>query len=257
MKAPSRAFLSMLFLLALIVPASAYEIPEADYPTLPLSAVSVETFVPAGWAIEILESGDLNNDRRDDLLLVLKEANPANMMTNDPASPGEREWDANPRILAVAFALKKGGYQLILQNNDILPRHENPCIDDPFGGAEIAGGTIKIGYHFWANAGSWYTASTWLTFRYRDKGFRLVAYSNYTAKRNTGETWDLKLDYVARKAEMTIGNFSSDEGEDGERTYTKRFPREPLRTLEEVSAGDGFYPVQANLSWWGIEETDY
>lgn len=254
MKAPIRASLSTLFLLALLVPFFSYEIPEAVYPVLPETAASPEAFIPEGWAIEVMEKGDLNKDGRDDILLVLKGDDPANFIANDPDSPGVDEWDANPRILLVAFAVKKGGYRLVLQSDDFLPRHEDPCIDDPFGGATIADGAIEIGLHLWANAGTWYTSDSKLVFRYRDKAFRLVAYSNYTTKRNTGETWELGVDYVSRKAEMTVGNFSSDEVED--KTFEKRLPRAPLRTLEEIGPGWDFYAEQADISWWGIEEDE-
>ena len=254
MKVPSRASVSAILLLALIAPAFSYDIPEAVYPSLPVSAGSAEAFVPAGWAIEVMEKGDLNKDGRDDLLLVFKGDDPGNIIANDPESPGANEWDANPRILAVAFALKKGGYGLVLQSDEFLPRHEDPCLDDPFGGAEIADGAIKIRFHLWANAGTWYTSDSSFTFRYRDKAFRLVAYANYTTKRNTGETWDLGLDYVARKATMTIGDFSSDDVED--KTYTKRLPRVRLQTIEEAGPGWDFYAEQSDVSWWGIEETD-
>ena len=250
----SRALASTILFLSLIVPAFSYDIPEAVYPSLPETAGSAEAFVPAGWAIEVLEKGDLNKDGRDDLLLVLKEDNPANMMTNDPESPGADEWDANPRILAVAFALKKGGYALVLKSDDFLPRHDDPCIDDPFGGAEIADGAIEIRFHLWANAGTWYTSDSKFTFRYRDKGFRLVAYANYTTKRNTGQTWDLSLDYLARKATMTVGDFTSDNVPD--KTYARKLPRAPLRTFEDVGPGWDFSAEQSDLSWWGIDESD-
>jgi hypothetical protein len=255
MKPLSCALFSIALSFAFLVPANTYEIIEAVYPTVPETADSPEAFVPEGWAIEVMEKGDLNKDKRDDLLLVLKETNPDNMMTNEPDSPGMHEWDANPRILAVAFALKMGGYKLVFQNNDILPRHDDPCIDDPFGGASIVDGAIQIGYHFWANAGSWYTSGTWFTFRYQHGGFLLVAYTNYTTKRNTGESWDLKLDYLSRKAEMTVGSFSSDDEEEV-KTYTRKLPPDSLVPIEQVSAINGFYPEQTDLAWWGIEEAE-
>jgi hypothetical protein len=254
MKAFRRVTLIAALIFSLLVPAFAYEIPEAVYPSLPEAASSPEGFVPSGWAIEVMEKGDLNRDRRDDLLLVLKGDDPANIIENDPDSPGVDEWDANPRILAVVFAEKKGGYRLALRSDDFLPRHEDPFIDDPFGGAGIADGAVEISLHLWANAGTWYTSDSKLTFRYTGKAFRLVAYSAYTTKRNTGETWDLSLDYVARKAEITIGNFSSDEIED--RTYARRLPRAPLKALGEIGPGWDFYAEQSDESWWGIEEKE-
>jgi hypothetical protein len=246
----ARAALPILFLLAGSGSAGAYDIPEAVYPMLPKSGAAAESFVPAGWAIEVREEGDLNRDGRADLLLVLKAEDPANLIVNDPAGPGEDEWDANPRILAAAFAARKGGYELALQSDDFLPRREDPCLDDPFGGAEIEDGAMKIRLRLWANAGTWYTSDSVFTFRYSSKAFRLVAYANYTTKRNTGETWDLGLDYVSRKARMRVGNFSSGEAEDG--TLARRLPRAALRTIQELGPGWDFHAEQADLSWWGL-----
>jgi hypothetical protein len=250
----ARATLPLLLLVAGIAAAGAYDIPEASYPPLPATGAAAESFVPAGWGIEVLEKGDLNRDGRPDLLLVLKQDDPANLITNDPDSPGEGEWDANPRILAVAFAAKKGGFELALESDDFLPRHENPCIDDPFGMADIADGNVRIGLHLWANAGTWYTSDSIFTFRYSSKAFRLVSYTNYSTKRNTGETWDLDVDYVARRARMTVGDFSSDEVED--KTYSKTLPRASLRTIQEVGPGWEFCADQSELSWWGMREAD-
>jgi hypothetical protein len=248
----ARASLSTLFLIARIALAGAYDIPEAVYPSLPKTADSAERFVPSGWGIEVEEKGDLNGDRRPDLLLVLRQEDQANIVLNDPMSPGAREWDANPRILAVALALKKGGYELALQNDEFIPRYDNPCIDDPFGFADISEGMMRIGLHLWANAGTWYTSDTAFVFRYSGRAFRLARYESYTTKRNTGETWDLAVDYASRKASLTLGSFSDDEVED--RAYEKPLPRSALSAIGELGCGWDYYPEQADMSWWGIEE---
>jgi hypothetical protein len=251
----ARASLSTVLFLAGTSLAGAYDIPEAVYPTLPKSAGSAELFVPSGWAIEVREEGDLNGDRRPDLLLVLRQEDPASIISNDPDSPGMDEWDANPRILAVAFALKKGGYELALENTEFIPRYDNPCIDDPFSTAEISEGAFRVGLHLWANAGTWYTSGTVFAFRYSSKAFRLVRYDSYTYKRNTGESWDLVVDYASRKASIVIGGPSDEEAEDGEEaSYEKRLPRSPLKAIGELGCGWDYCPEQADLSWWGIEE---
>lgn len=248
-----RVFFLSCCLVAICIPAFTYEIHEAVYPNLPEIGPFAEAFVPAGWTIEVLDEGDLNDDGLDDLLLVLKEENPANLMTNEPATPGMPEWDANPRLLAILFAQSNGGYGLALQSNDFLPRHEDPCIDDPFGGAEIEDGTVRVMFHFWANAGSWYTSGTKYTFKYLEKSFHLVAFANFTYKRNTGESWDIELDYVLGKGEMTLGGYSSDDEEE-EKTYTKDLAEGPLLTLEEIASDPYYYPEQLNPSWWGLDE---
>lgn len=232
--------------------ATALEVPEAAYPALPKVAASGAGFVPEGWKCEIQAEGDLNRDGLPDLLLVLRQDNPANVVANDPDRLGESEIDTNPRILAVAFARKGGDYELSLENHDFIPRYDTPTIDDPFGSAELSDGTIRIGLHYWANAGSWYTDDTTYIFTYRDNAFRLVGYRDYTTKRNTGETWEVSIDYLAHTAEMTLGSFSDDDVET--KSYQKPLPDSPLMTIEQLGGGWDSRPEQTELSWWGLDD---
>jgi hypothetical protein len=227
----ARAWFTVLLLLSSLVSADDSDVPETVYPSLPDTAVSAEEFAPPGWAVESQEKGDLNQDGRDDLLIVLKEKNPNNVMTNSPDSLGERGWDENPRILAVAFALESGGYELALQNNDLLPRHTDPCFADPLGSATIQDGSIRINLGSFANAGTW-SASSWnFTFRYLDKAFRLIEYSAFTIHRATGEFRGLKEDYLSRTLETTTGNFT------GDKTHREQLPEsDSLLTMDEISS---------------------
>ena len=75
----------LITLLLTALPAVGQElrIPPVDYPVLPASATSAAGFVPAGWRIEQQLSGDLNGDRRDDLVLVLRQQDPRNIVEHD------------------------------------------------------------------------------------------------------------------------------------------------------------------------------
>ena len=254
MRAFTRVSLFVGFIAIGLSHVNALEVPEANYPALPKSALSAEGFVPQGWMIEIQEQGDLNQDGISDMLLVLSQDDPANVVANEPDSLGLREIDTNPRILFVAFGRKKGGYELALENHDFIPRYDTPTIDDPFGRAGIVDGRIEVGLHYWANAGSWYTDDRAFIFMYRDGAFRLVGYKDFTTKRNTGETWDLSIDYLASEAEITLGSFSDDAIQD--KTYKKPLPSSPLSTIEELGSGWEYRPEQADISWWGLREMD-
>jgi hypothetical protein len=235
--------------------APALEAPGAQYPELPRWSASAEDFVPPGWVAEASSKGDLNGDKRPDLLLVLKQNDPSFILSNEPDSPGISEVDANPRVLVIAFARKAGGYDLVRENRDFIPRYQDPTIEDPFGYAEIANGAFKVGLHYWANAGSWYTSSRTFVFKYQEKAFRLVALTDYTTKRNTGQSWDLSLDYVKRRAIMVAGNFSNDDGKD--KKLQRALPREKPLMIEDLGCGWDFEPKQRQLDWWGLEESQF
>jgi hypothetical protein len=68
-----RTLLAALPLLCLPAIAHALDIPPVDYPTLPATAADADGFVPRGWRIEQRLDGDLNADRRADLVLVLRQ----------------------------------------------------------------------------------------------------------------------------------------------------------------------------------------
>src|SRR5262245_18638321 len=98
-----RLYAAVLLVAGLVSAAAARElqIPEAVYPGLPQRAASADGFVPAGWKLETQVSGDLNRDGIADLVLVLRENNPKNVIEHE--NLGENPLDTNPRILAIAF----------------------------------------------------------------------------------------------------------------------------------------------------------
>ena len=90
-----------------------------------------------------------NNDGRPDHAFVLHQADPRNVLDNRGKLGSER-LDSNPRVLAVALARPDGGYALALQDAALIPRHESPTMDDPFGGPldqarHAAGGAPLLG----------------------------------------------------------------------------------------------------------------
>ena len=93
--------------------------------------------------------GDLNGDGKPDVVQVLKQTNPRNVLPNDAMGPNP--FDTNPRILAVAFAAAAGGFDLTLENHTLIPRPEYPTMDDPLdpegvqpGGIEVKNGVLRV-----------------------------------------------------------------------------------------------------------------
>ena len=83
-------------------------VPPVTYPALARHASTAEAFVPAGWRIESQKSGDLNGDGRSDVVLVLRDADPHNVVDARERG-GPQNYDTNPRIIVVAFAAAAGG----------------------------------------------------------------------------------------------------------------------------------------------------
>lgn len=234
--------LTPLLLTALTASAQELRIPPVDYPVLPARATTAEGFLPSGWRIEEQLSGDLNGDKRDDLVLVLRQQDPRNIVEHDGF--GISPLDSNPRMLAIAFAGPAGGYTLAAQNHTLITRHEAPNLSDVFEdgpGVSIVRGTLRTTLFFFSNAGSWSTGSASFTFRWQDGAFALIGYDNSSLMRNSGHTESLSINYATRRVRYTEGSIDSDE--DSVRWETLTSPRR--WTLETVGDGSAFQPLEA------------
>jgi hypothetical protein len=206
-------------------------IPLVTYPELPRQGQEVASFVPKGWKLETRADGDLNGDGLADAALVLRMTDPRNLVSTD--WDPEQKYDSNPRILAVLFARKGGGYNLAVANHEIIPRLENQNQEDPFDGVEIRRGTLRLRMHIFMSAGGWWMGNLAFTFRWQDGGFKLIGFNRNGVQRNTGETDSLSINFLTRERVETDGHF------DGRPDKVRRsaIPAKPLIDLS--AAGDG------------------
>jgi hypothetical protein len=227
--------------LAFCAPAGAadddddFKIPEVIYPRLADQADAAQGFVPAGWVLEKNISGDLNRDGIPDLVLVLRDQSPANVIKH--STIGTNPLNTNPRILAVAFGRKApaSGFTLAMQDHTLIPRHTAPNIDDPLqeGDVGISRGTLQVKLGFFASSGSWTTSMTTFTFRYQNGKFELIGYDRFETARNSGVTSDLSINYMTRKVKIATGSIEND----AKKVRWVTLPRRPLLTIDKI--GDG------------------
>lgn len=210
--------------------ASELTIPAARYPSLPETAAELRDFVPVGWYLEEKAEGDLNRDRINDVVFVLREDNPTNTIAN-PDGLGSDSLNTNPRILAVAFRTEdRARYRLGLANHTLIPRHEDPVLDDPFaspGGLAIANGAFSVTLDYFASAGGWEMGQTRLTFRFQNDSFELIGLDRSRTHRGTGETEDVSINLSTGRASTIVGNIAEDDAQQakwqslaGTRRYT-------------------------------------
>lgn len=231
-----------LLALALGTPAlaaHAQDIPDVDYPALPAHGAAVEAFVPAGWALEQRDEGDLDRDGRADVVLLLRMQAPGNVIDNDGLGPDR--FDTNPRLLAVLLA-RDDGYALALQDHTLIPRPDNPVMDDAIEGDDavtVRRGAFTVQLYSWASAGTWYTSNTTFTFRRQDGCFRLIGYDQTWAHRATGEMGTRSLNFAAGKAVFEQGSVESDAPL---ATKTVAIAKRPLPCLQDVGNGFDYDP---------------
>ena len=219
---------------------SAGDVPPASYPTLLRHVLSVEGFIPQGWRLEITKSGDLNGDGRPDAVLVVRDDDEKKFIDTGRASAPK--FDTNPRILVVALADGKGGYDLVLENHTLIARTTDPWQQDPLdpngiqeGEIAIKNGTLKItlGY-FGGNMGH-----ITYTFRYQHKRIEMIGYDRVDVERNSGVMTDLSINYSTRRAERKVGHISNDEN----KVTHPKLPNKPLLTLPQIGDGLDFQPL--------------
>jgi hypothetical protein len=213
-------------------------IPDAVYPPLPSRFADAAAATPRGWRVEHAAEGDLNADGRADLVLVLHQQDPANLIRHDGF--GEDPLDTNPRILAVGLA-RNGGYELVAQNHTLIPRRVEPNLTDPLEQPPaIRNGVLSVRLDFFASAGGWTMFNSTARLRWQDGGFRLIGHDYAEVARNTGQTVDRSVNFVTRR--VSTARSSIDAETDSPAAWT-RLPPGPLLTLDQVGDGLAFRPL--------------
>jgi hypothetical protein len=218
------------------------KMPPVSYLALPKQAASAEGFVPRDWLVEKRETGDLNDDGVADILLVLRQNDPKNVLSNK-GGLGRNPMDTNPRMLAVAFGRTSGGYDLAMQNHTLIPRPDNPAQDDVLsenGGVSIVRGALRVALHRFMSAGGWGMGVTTFTLRYQNGRFELIGFDRDDTQRNTGETVKVSVNYSTGRMGRTVGSIEHDRT----KTAWSTLPKRPLLSLDEVGDGLAFDPVK-------------
>ena len=149
----------------------------------PQKASKVEDFIPKGWKKLIVEKGDLNKDKIDDVVLVIEKNDPKNFKKIEDSSRSNPV-NFNPRIILVLFKDKNSKYTLVAKNDknfivspgyaseEGLESLDSPDYDDNLSKAV----TIKnnILHIFTLADYVKYATSTTYIFRYQNNRFELI-----------------------------------------------------------------------------------
>ncbi len=226
--------------IGLTVPALAqeFEVPEVSYPELAEQGEDAQSFVPKGWMLEKEIRGDLNKDRAEDLVLVLHNADPANLFKTEWAP--ETPVDTNPRMLAVALA-ESGGYRLVVSNHELIPRIISSTESDPLsetGGVSIDRGSLLVKIYYFSSAGGSDTGHMDFRFRHEEDEFRLIGYDRINVNRMSGEIRNVSANYLNRKVVIKTGSIESDV----DKVTTKKLKSGDVVTIEDIGEPWAFEP---------------
>ena len=149
----------------------------------PQKASKVEDFIPKGWKKLIVEKGDLNKDKIDDVVLVIEKNDPKNFKKIEDSS-SSNPVNFNPRIILVLFKDKNSKYTLVAKNDknfivslgyaseEELETLDSPDYNDNLSKAvTIKNNTLHI--FTLANYVKYATSTTYI-FRYQNNRFELI-----------------------------------------------------------------------------------
>ncbi|MCB9169423.1 MAG: hypothetical protein H6597_05995 [Flavobacteriales bacterium] len=201
------------------------------YPTIKRSASTANEFLPNGWTILKTASGDLNNDRIADMVVVLQHKDSVTFIKHDPDfNPNYNDiLTYQPRILIIAFydsTIKS--YKRIEQSNSFILCHDNPNAEEPFESITISNGILKIHFFFFMNCGGWGMSNNYYMFRYQEDEFKLIGADYNYLNRGSGETEDRSYNFLTKKVKIVIGNSSSDK----QKTLWRTFDSKELKTFK-------------------------
>lgn len=202
-----------LFLILIILLNSAatfaqdFKMPAAsDYPSPEKYGQKIEDFVPKNWKLIDKAVGDLNGDKIQDGVIVVKGNNRKFINKNDGL--GVPEFDTNPRMLIVLFRNKtEKRYEIAEQSNSFIIIPESPTMSEPFKSAKIKNGVLWLDFEQWYSAGSWGASEMSYKFKYLNGEFALIGADKTESMRNTGETETRSYNFLTNRMSITTGNF--------------------------------------------------
>lgn len=216
------------------------DLPAPPIPKIPTIALSPQAFVPIGWKLEHIAGGDLNNDGLEDIALVIRSDDPK-LVIKDPENWGNDTFDSNPRTIIIALAEKGVGYRRVGTNHLLIPRIEDPVIDDPFEDQNlvIAQGLLKLTIGLWVRTGGEASHNNSFTFSYHNGAVRLIGYDEEETNPRAGTRLTTSVNYLTGKMKVDEGSLEHDRVE----TQWVRLARKPLILFDDVGHGYNFAPT--------------
>ena len=141
----------------------------------PQKASKVEDFIPKGWKKLIVEKGDLNKDKIDDVVLLIQKNDPKNFRKVEDGT----NLDFNPVVMLVLFKDTNSQYNLVAKNEKgfipsegkVYEKALETIVDED--SISIKNNTLRI-YTFWEGPRAASTSSTNYVFRYQNNRFELI-----------------------------------------------------------------------------------
>jgi len=186
-------FLALIFL---SLSLTSYAQPQDfDYPTVKKSGTDAAAFVPEHWQIIKADTGDLNKDKKDDIVFVME-------YIKGYPNIDDHHNKALPRVLVVLFQAEEGYSKALQHNKFIMNAAQGGTMGDPFSQLFIRRGVLNIEFM----GGS---RELWIydyKFRFQDNDWYLIGHDDKTYDRLTGDYTETSQNYLTHKQKFTRGS---------------------------------------------------
>ena len=224
----------LLFTLSLFLIFSIFSFGE----NFPEKAKNIDGFIPKGWKTVLSAKGDLNNDKLEDVAIIIEKTDKANIVKNE--NLGSEYLNLNPRILLVLFKQKNGSYILASKNDKGFIKSagdkENQALMDTLDNISIKNNILKIKFNYFLSAGSWSVTQNTYTFRFQNKKFELIGFDNNSYMRNSGNQEEFSINFSTNKLKITTGRNMFDEKANKPKEEWKTIKTNKKYVLDEMTS---------------------
>jgi hypothetical protein len=168
------------------------------YPSINTNGHVIADFVPSGWTIIDSTFGDLNNDNRNDAVIILQKKDSVFLTNSDKDTVLTQ-----PRILLILFRNSMDTNLYVKEQDDsFILLNDNPNREDPYQAIRIKNGILDISFQLFYSFGSWYITSSSYKFRFQNNQFCLIGADYSSFHRATHDSQDYSYNFLSNKRSL-------------------------------------------------------
>jgi hypothetical protein len=200
----------------------------------------IQAFIPKGWKILSQARGDLNGDQQADLVLIIENTDPKNIINNESNDTKLENPRLNLNERKLLVLLKNAQTYHQIASNTSIPRESNrekKCLIDPLivgNSLNIQNQQLKVTLNFWFHCQSWEVFNNAYSFRYQNQAFNLIGYDLHYFDIPSGHSRSESTDFLSGKIKKTLSTPELDQIHSPQISWSK-LNKKPLLKLEQIN----------------------
>ena len=194
---------------------------------------AIEDFIPNGYVFFEKVFGDLNNDKQEDCILIIKRTNKKNIVTNR----FDEVVDRNRRGIIILFKTENG-FQKVTENLSCFSseNEDGGVYYAPELSFEVKRGNLVI--HYAHGRYGWWK----YTFRFQDSKFKLIGYD----ETNGGVVIrsETSINFLTKK--KLVRENTNEDAEGGDEVFKDTWSKIKIDTLLDLSQIEDFDELDMN-----------